>query len=152
MGSYTSNIPSVIKQMQGIRPKIDRKVAALVKQLIMKIDISVHDKTPVWSGLAIRNMIWTKGQPNSTEYPEIKQGSVEDEGRRPANAAAARRTRDAQLSGVGKNPYGVWYLSNASHHIFELEAGNLPSPDRSRVPPGGMFGLTYAQLRAGMGV
>ena len=152
MGAYTSNIPSVIKQMQGIRPKIDRKVAALVKQLIMKIDISVHDKTPVWSGLAIRNMIWTKGQPNSTEYPEIKQGSVEDEGRRPANAAAARRTRDAQLSEVGKNPYGVWYLSNASHHIFELEAGNLPSPDRSRVPPGGMFGLTYAQLRAGMGV
>lgn len=152
MGAYSSNIPSVIKQMQGIRPKIDRKVASLVKRLIMKIDISVHEKTPVWSGLAIRNMIWTKGQPNATEYPELKQGSVEDEGRRPANAAAARRTRDAQLGGAHKNPYGVWYLSNASHHIFELEAGNLPSPDRSRVPPGGMFGLTYAQLRAGMGV
>lgn len=151
MGAYRSNIPEVISRMGGIEAKINRKVAALVRRLILQIDISVHQKTPVWSGLAIRNMIWTKGRPNTTEYPEIKIGDVTDESRRPANAAAAQRTRDAELAKVGKKPFGVWYLSNASHHIFELEAGNLPSPDRSRVPPGGMFGLTYAQLRAGMG-
>lgn len=151
MSAYSSNIPEIISRMSGIEDRLNKKVARLVRSLIMRIDISVHEKTPVWSGLAIRNMIWSAGSPNTTQYPEIKQGSVEDEGRRPANAAAARRTRDSVLSTVGKKPYGVWYLSNASHHIFELEAGNLPSPERSRVPPGGMFGLTYAQLRAGMG-
>lgn len=144
---FKSNISSVIPRMQMIPARIERKVADLVRALILKIDVSVHDKTPVWSGLAIRNMIWTQGSPNTTEYPAIESGSVENEGRRSANAAAARATRDAAMKMT--KPYGVWYLSNASKHIFDLEAGKLPSPERSRVPAGGMFGLTYAQLRAG---
>lgn len=145
--TYTSNIEQVIARMQRIPPRLDRKVAEVVRKLILAIDISVHDKTPVWSGLAIRNMIWTKGTPNTREYSEITAGDVENEGRRSANAAAARQTRDEILK--FNSPYGIWYLSNAAHHIFELEAGKLPSPERSRVPPGGMFGLTYAMLRNG---
>lgn len=148
--AYTSNIEQVITRMQRIPAKIDRQVAELVRKLIMVIDVSVHEKTPVWSGLAIRNMIWTVGSPNTREYPEIKLGTVENEGRRDANAAAARQSRDEVLN--FKKPYGVFYLSNASKHIFDLEAGKLPTPARSRVPPGGMFGLTYAQVRNGMGV
>lgn len=148
--AYSSNIEQVISRMSRIPAKIDRQVAGLVRKLIMIIDVSVHEKTPVWSGLAIRNMIWTTGQPNSHEYGEIKIGSVENEGRRDANAQAARQTRDAVMA--FKKPYGVFYLSNASKHIFDLEAGKLPTPGRSRVPPGGMFGLTYAQVRNGMGV
>lgn len=147
---YSSNIEQVIARMQQLPKKIDAKMARLVKALVMKIDTSVHDKTPVWSGLAVRNMIWTTGRPNTTEFEEIKQGSIENEGRRNANAAAARQTRDAVLN--FKKPYGIWYLSNASEHIFDLEAGKLPSPDRSRVPPGGMFGLTYAEVRSGVAV
>ena len=148
--TYKSNIADIIARLEKVPARIDRRVASLVKRLIMTIDISLHEKPPVWSGLAIRNMIWTTGQPNTTEYPEIKSGEVTDEGRRAANAAAARRSRDMVMK--INNPYGVWYLSNASKHIFELEAGRLPTPERSRVPSGGMFGLTYAQVRAGMGV
>jgi len=146
---YTSNIDQVIARMQHIPRKIDAKVARIIRQLVMTIDISVHEKTPVWSGLAIRNMIWTMNKPNTHEFEEIKIGTVEGEGRRDANAAAARQTRDEVLK--FKKPYGVWYLSNASKHIFDLEAGKLPTPDRSRVPPGGMFGLTYAQVKNGVG-
>lgn len=147
--AFTSNIEQVIGRMGNIPKKIDAQVARLIRKLIMVIDVSVHEKTPVWSGLAIRNMIWTMDRPNTHEFEEIKSGTVEDEGRRDANAAAARQTRDAVMK--FKKPYGVFYLSNASKHIFDLEAGKLPSPERSRVPPGGMFGLTYAQVRNGMG-
>jgi hypothetical protein len=144
---YRSNIESIIPRMQQIPARIEGRVSAMVRRLIMTIDISVHDKTPVWSGLAIRNMIWTVGAPNTQEFAAIETGEVENEGRRSANAAAARRTRDTVMK--FNHPYGVWYLSNASRHIFDLEAGKLPSPDRSRVPPGGMFGLTYAMVRNG---
>lgn len=141
---YTSNIPEITIRMARIPAEIDKRILRIVKKAIMAIDRGVHDKTPVWSGLAIRNMIWSEGQPNTVEYPEIKIGKVENEGRRDANAAAARRS----LSALNfRNPYSVWYLSNASHHIAELEAGQLPSPERSRVPPGGMFGLTYSDVR-----
>lgn len=148
--TYTSNIDSIIARMEKIPQRIEKKIALLVRQLIIEIDQSVHEKTPVWSGLAVRNMIWTTGQPNRSEFPAIKQGSLEGEGRRAANESAARQTRDAVLK--FKKPYGVFWLSNAANHIVDLEAGKLPSPQRSRVPPGGMFGLTYAQVRAGIGV
>ena len=150
---YKSNIQQVTARMQRDIPRqINRRVAMIVKRLIMEIDISVHEKTPVWSGSAIRNMIWSRDRENTTEYPEIKVGEVTGEGRRSANASAARQTRDALLQSIDAKPFGVFFLSNASKHIFDLEAGKLPSPDRSRVPPGGMFGLTYAQVRAGTGV
>lgn len=141
---YTSNIDAVIARMRLIPDEIEKMVQKKVQRVIMAIDAGVHAKTPVWSGLAIRNMIWTEGQPNTQEYPAIAVGNVENEGRRSANAAAARQTLKALSF---KKPYSVWYLSNAAHHIAELEAGKLPSPDRSRVPPGGMFGLTYSDVK-----
>lgn len=147
--SYTSNIPSVIKRMQQIPIDLKAEVTGLVTKIIYALDIGVHEKTPVWSGLAIRNMIWSVGTPNETEYPEIKSGDVTNEGRRSANEAAARNTRESVLAAVHQNPFGQFWLSNAAHHIYELEMGQLPSPQRSRVPPGGMFGLTYAQVKAG---
>jgi hypothetical protein len=146
---YSSNILAVVNELRQVPKKIDAKVAKVVRNFIMRVDISVHEKTPVWSGLAVRNHIWTIGTPNTTEFEELKIGSVEGEGRRDANEAAARQSRDKVLN--FKTPYAIFYLSNASKHIFDLEAGKLPSPDRSRVPPGGMFGLTYAEVRAEMG-
>jgi len=146
---YRSNIPQVISRMQRIPAKIEKRMIQLVTRAILRVDEGVHEKTPVWSGLAIRNMIWTKSRPNSREFDEIKSGEVTDEGRRAANAAAARQTRDGILKGI--KPFGVWYLSNASKHIFELEAGMLPSPERTRVPSGGMFGLTFAEVRNSIG-
>lgn len=143
--AFTSNIDAIIARIQAeIKPEIEKRIVKAVRAAIMAIDKGVHEKTPVWSGLAIRNMIWSERKPNTQEYPEIKSGTVEDEGRRSANAAAARAT----LASLNfSKPYSVWYLSNASHHIVELEAGQLPSPERSRVPAGGMFGLTYSDVK-----
>jgi hypothetical protein len=149
---YTSNIATVTAKMEVEIPRaIATRMAKMVKKIIMAIDVGVHEKTPVWSGLAIRNMIWTRDAPNMQQFNAIEVGDVHGEGRRDANASAARQTRDTLLRTISNNPYGVFYLSNASHHIFDLEAGQLPSPDRSRVPPGGMFGLTYAEVRSGIG-
>lgn len=144
---WSSNIDQVCAQLSKEPEKITREIAKKMKKIVFAIDQGVHAKTPVWSGRAIRNMIWSKNRPNSTEYEEIKSGSVENEGRRGANAAAARQSLTALDF---KNPFGIYYLSNVAHHIVELEAGLLPSPDRSRVPPGGMFGLTYSEVKRGL--
>jgi len=147
---YTSNIESVCERMERIPARIETIVAGQVLKIVYAIDVGVHEKTPVWSGRAIRNMIWSEGTPNRTEFEEIKSGNVENEGRRSANAAAARQTLNTIVGRIKRNPFGAFYLSNAAKHIYELETGQLPSPERSRVPPGGMFGLTYAQVRAGI--
>lgn len=149
---YTSNIDEIIAALGQTPDKIRRKVGRIVVSTIRRIDTGVHQKTPVWSGKAIRNMIWTKGAPNATEFEEIKVGDVENEGRRPANAGAARQSLDRVVQEAQRKPFGEFWLSNCASHILELEAGKLPSPERSRVPPGGMFGLTYAEVRASIGV
>lgn len=141
---WTSNIPEVAARLQQEPEKITRLVGRLMKKAVYVIDKGVHTKTPVWSGKAVRNMIWSKNRPNTREFPEIEVGSIDGEGRRGANEAAARRT----LASLDFNkPFGVYYLSNVAEHIMELEAGQLPSPERSRVPPGGMFGLTYSEVK-----
>lgn len=142
--SFSSNIPQINKRLRGASGRIGEKIAERIETLLSTIDAGVHDKTPVWSGLAVRNMIWTTGKPNTVEYPAIETG-LDGEQRRGPNEEAARATLTAI---VVKRPFSIYYLANAAHHIVDLEHGLLPSPERSRVPKGGMFGLTYAEVTA----
>jgi hypothetical protein len=142
---YTSNIDAIIAQMQGIEDKVKRQFAKLVSRVVLEIDTTIHPRTPVWSGRAIRNMIWTRGAPNATEYEPIGGGEV-GEGRRGPNSAAAHATRQALDF---SNPFATYWLSNNAHHIGDLEAGNLPYPGKH--PVDGMFGITYAEVVAKLG-
>ncbi|QIV65819.1 hypothetical protein Cp1R7AA1_215 [Mesorhizobium phage Cp1R7A-A1] len=142
---FTSNIDAIIAQMQGIEDRIKKHVAKIVSRVVLEIDTAIHPRTPVWSGRAIRNMIWTKGAPNTTEYSPIGSGEA-GENRRGPNSAAAHATREALDF---SNPFAVYWLTNNAHHIEELEAGNLPYPGKH--PAGGMFGITYAEVVAKLG-
>lgn len=141
MAIYRSNIAQVTRALAREPEKVAALVRAKVIEVTGYINRKVHDRTPVWSGLAIRNMIWTKDTPNLVEIPAIAAGS-EGEGRRGANSAAAWATYSALNFA---RPFGRYVLSNAAHHIVDLEAGLLPTPERSRVPPGGIFFLTYQE-------
>jgi hypothetical protein len=142
---FTSNIDEIIARMQRIEGEITKQFAKLVSRVVLEIDNTIHPRTPVWSGRAVRNMIWTRGSPNAVQYDPVG-GGEEGEARRGPNAAAARATRqNLNFS----NPFGVYWLSNNAHHIEELEAGNLPYPGKH--PVDGMFGITYAEVVAKLG-
>lgn len=142
---YTSNIDEIIARLSQTPKKIRAHVSKIVCRVVHEIDRTIHPKTPVWSGRAIRNMIWTKGAPNATEYEPIAVGDVGD-GRRAMNSAAARQSLDALDF---KNPFNTYWLSNNAKHIVELEAGLLPYPGKH--PVDGMFGMTYAEVVAKLG-
>lgn len=143
MSVYRSNISQVVRGLAQEPAKVVALVQAKLMRVTSYINKSVHDRTPVWSGLAIRNMIWTMNSPNLAEISAIASGP-EGEGRRGANAAAAQATFSALNF---RRPFGKYFLSNAAHHIGELEAGQLPSPDRSRVKPGGIFFITHQEVK-----
>lgn len=143
---YRSNIRDVTRRMRGIPTRIEAKLTTKLHAVLHAIDDGVHKRTPVWSGRAVRNMIWTKNIPNGTEFAPIGSGDpgptnsmpLGSEPRRPANETAARAT----LKAIGlKRPFGIYYLTNVARHIGDLEHGKLPSPERSR-SPAGMFGVT----------
>lgn len=143
--NFSSNIDAVIAALRKVPKNVERRFSKIIQRTVIQIDESIHERTPVWSGRAIRNMIWQKGSPNSIEFEPIGAGE-EGEGRRGANSAAARSSREALDF---KNPFDIYYLSNNARHIVELEAGLLPYPGKH--PAGGMFGMTYAEVITKLG-
>lgn len=111
----------------------------------------ITSKTPVWSGQALRNWVWTVGQPNSAPaapalgtMPPGPTNSMPlgTEPRRPINQAAA----DASFAKIStKNPYQQFWLSNNSPDILGLEYGELPTKTTSRSPRG-MVRVTVQNL------
>ena len=111
----------------------------------------VTSKTPVWSGQALRNWVWSVGQPNTSPAMEalgtIAKGPTNSmplgvEPRRPINQAAA----DASFAQIStRNPYQQFWLSNNSPDIMGLEYGELPTRASSRSPRG-MVRVTVQNL------
>ena len=128
--------------------KLERLFAQNLDNLIRDIDRHIKMVTPVNTGQAVRNYIWTRGSPNGTVFDAIDNGppgptnsmSLGEEPRRAPNEQAAARSI-ASLGVVG-DPFGVIYLTNRSPDIVGLEAGSLPGPPLRSRSPQGMFGIT----------
>jgi hypothetical protein len=104
--------------------------------------------TPVNTGQAVRNYVWTIGAPNSAALPAIDNGPpgptnsmpLGQEPRRHANEEAA----DATLLTLNMaNPFQTFICSNVSPDIEGLELGILPGPPWKSRSPNGMFGLVH---------
>jgi len=112
----------------------------------------ITSKTPVWSGQALRNWVWSVGSPNTSPAKPamgtMPPGATNSmplgaEPRRPVNQAEA----DASLARINwqRNPYQQFWFSNNAPDIMGLEYGLLPSPSRSRSPKG-MVRVTVQNL------
>lgn len=123
------------------------RAAGNITTMIHEIDEHIKALTPVYTGQAVRNYIWTAGAPNTTVYDAIEQGEtgqtnnmpLGNEPRRAVNEAAAAQSLGALNLG---NPFQTFYLTNLSPDIEGLELGILPGPPLSSRSPNGMFGLT----------
>lgn len=132
---------------------LEQRFAANLEDVVREIDDHIKSVTPVNTGQAVRNYIWTIGTPNAVTYDAIDSGPVGRtnqmalgvEPRRPANEqAAAESITNLNLRG---NPFGVIYLTNLSPDIVGLEAGTLPGPPLRSRSPNGMFGITAQYIK-----
>lgn len=127
---------------------LERRFAQNLHALVEDVDRHIKSVTPVNTGQAVRNYIWTRGSPNSTVFDAIDNGppgptnsmTLGDEPRRAPNEAAAARS--LSTLGLLNDPFGVIYLTNLAPNIQGLEAGSLPGPPLRSRSPNGMFGIT----------
>jgi hypothetical protein len=144
MIEMSTNISDVIAGFDKIEGRIKAQITERVRSAVEFIDSKVHERTPVWSGRAVRNMIWTMESPNQTEFEPIASPAEFSEARRSANTEAARETMKALRF---DDPFHSFILSNNAAHIGLIEDGSAPTPERSR-SPNGVFAITVADVMA----
>lgn len=129
---------------------LERKFTQNLGQLIEDIDDHIKSLTPVNTGQAVRNYIWSVGAPNAMVFDAIDNGppgptnnmALGSEPRRGVNEEAAGRS--LTTLNLQQNPFAQIYLTNLSPDIEGLEFGLLPGPPLRSRSPQGMFGVTAA--------
>lgn len=133
---------------------LERRFAQNLDELVNEIDTHIKSLTPVNTGQAVRNYIWSRGIPNSVVFSAIDNGdpghtntmALGTEPRRDVNESAAAESLGTL--GINANPFGVFYLTNNSPDIVGLEMGILPGPPFKSRSPRGMFGVTDQTFNA----
>lgn len=119
-----------------------------IEQIAIETDAMIKALTPVNTGQAVRNYIWTVGAPNQIVYDAIDNGptghtnsmALGAEPRRGPNEDASHATLLALNFG---NPFQAFFLTNLSPDIGGLELGTLPGPPLKSRSPNGMFGIVH---------
>lgn len=133
--------------------QLENRIARNISNLIHDIDGFIKSVTPVNTGQAVRNYIWSMNSPFMGTFDAIDNGppgptnsmALGSEPRRQVNESAAAES----ISSLDlRNPFGVIYLTNNSPDIVGLEMGLLPGPPLKSRSPQGMFGITQAHFNA----
>lgn len=140
-----------IKAMEKEKDVPDTWMRAKLSFAINFVHESVTSKTPVYTGQALRNWVWSVGQPNSggemealgnMDPGQTSKMRLGTEPRRPVNQAAV----DASKRSLNlRNPYKSFWFTNNASTIRDLEYGLLPTAERSR-SPNGMVRVTMQNL------
>lgn len=133
---------------------LEQRFAQNITNLVHEIDTHIKALTPVNTGQAVRNYIWTRDTPNMITFEAIDNGppgptntmSLGTEPRRAINESAAADSLGNLM--IGSNPFGKIILSNVSPDIVGLEMGILPGPPLKSRSPKGMFGITSVYFNA----
>jgi hypothetical protein len=147
------NADEFLKGLGKCLDGVEKCVGTEVKGIVNYIDKKVHERTPVHSGQAVRNMIWSQGtgggggealeaihEPEATGY--TSQMGLGEEPRRKANQDAAQATLHALNF---ENPFTVYTLANHSPDIGMIEDGSSGIAGKSRAP-NGVFAITVAEV------
>ena len=131
---------------------LEKKFAQNLDALVDEIDGHIKSLTPVNTGQAVRNYIWSVGLPSSVVHEAIDNGppgptnsmALGTEPRRSVNEAAAAESLGSL--NLLANPFQTVYLTNNSPDIQGLELGLLPGPPLKSRSPQGMFGITQSYI------
>lgn len=153
MGSVIPNIDAVYAAAVKDIDDLAVRIGTNIKTIVIEADTMLKALTPVWSGQAVRNYIWTTDIPFAGVYEAIDSGPTGHtnsmplgaEPRRPANEAAAAESLVAVNIG---NPFQNFICRNNSPDIEGLELGLLPEPPLKSRSPNGMFVLVDTFIKA----
>lgn len=134
--------------------KLEKKFARNLHWVVDEIDKHIKAVTPVNTGQAVRNYVWTRESPNTIVFDAIDNGdpgptnsmALGQEPRRGVNEAAAAESLTS-LNLLG-DPFGEIILTNNAPNIEGLEKGLLPGPPLRSRSPSGMFGITASYINA----
>lgn len=131
--------PGILRaKKKAINDEITKEMSKLLREIVMVMHETVHERTPVWEGTAVANFQWSQSQPFYGTIDPVESGptgktskmSVGAEPRRSANQALS----DASLNNIDfSKPFRQLFLTNNAEHFELLESGSAPTPDRSRV-------------------
>lgn len=132
---------------------LEARFASRVESLIHEVDAEIKALTPVYTGQAVRNMIWSMDVPDEVTHEAIDNGptghtnqmALGQEPRRKVNEDAAAESLAALDF---KSPFHRYFLTNNSPDIVGLELGTLPPPPMKQRSPNGMFKLIDAFIKA----
>lgn len=153
MGAVIPNKEAARKAALASIAKMEQRAVTNVSRLIHDIDGFIKARTPVNTGSAVRNYIWTTDTPFSGYHDPIDNGdpgptnsmTLGTEPRRAVNeAAAAESLGNLDMS----NPFQHFILTNNDPDIEGLEMGLLPGPPLASRSPNGMFGVAQAYFTA----
>jgi hypothetical protein len=153
MITMSTNSAEFISGLDKIGAGIRAKIAARVKEIVFYIDMKAHARTPVFTGQAVRNMIWATGSANGTTHeaiaspPETGHTSMMGLGEEPRRAANTEAARATLLALDFKDPLKAYCLANQSPDIGLIEDGSAGIPGKSRAPSG-VFAITIAEVMA----
>lgn len=138
-----------MKSIRDLEARATKNIAALIED----VDAHIKSLTPVWSGQAVRNYIWTVNTAYGGVLEAIDNGptgptnsmTLGTEPRRGINEDAAAQSLGSL--NLGK-PFQTFILTNNSPDIEGLEFGRFPTPPLKSRSPNGMFGLVNTFVNA----
>lgn len=136
------------KAMESIA-RLEQNFGKNIQVITITAQKMLESLTPVNTGQAVRNYVWTIGEPNEIAQPAIDNGPPGPTNSMPLGAEPRRHVNeeaaDATLLGLNlSNPFQTFICSNVSPDIEGLELGILPGPPWKSRSPNGMFGLVQA--------
>ena len=151
---FRTNSASFLTRIKQEPKKVERKLLTIVRKSIKYAHQSITSKTPVFTGTALSNYVWSTGSPSSSFSGDPGGGptgqtnrmALGSEPRRPSAQAKADASRDAVL--LTLDPFQKFFLTNNTPHIMGLEYGRFPLPPLNQRSPNGMYRVTLAALKA----
>ena len=146
MFNYSSNANDFLQQLAKLYPEFEEEAGEYEREFVIALNKRILALTPVWEGDSIANYVWSVGSPLLSHRDPIGSGppghtnqmSLGEEPRRPANEALVRESLATVLA--AKLPADI-YMTNSAEGIVDLEYGQRPTPQTSRVSGAGMVRL-----------
>lgn len=150
MARISPNVNSFLAGLQKSPDRLKARMTTLVRKIVSFTHEGVTSRTPVWTGQALRNYVWSTGTPAvgfkgrpSGETGETNKMAV---GSEPLRAPAQAEADASKAALTFSDPYQKFYLTNNTPHIIGLEYGRYPLPPLRQRSPAGMVRVTVQEL------
>lgn len=158
--SIGMNTGGFAKALARFEASIEHKYKRALVGFAVHVNERLLARTPVWEGTTLRNWQWSLRSPKKSVLLAEGQGippgptnqmALGSEPRRGVNEEAQRADFAIFLSELMAQPkVPNIFLTNPAPNAMAVEYGQVPSPERSRTPAGGVARMAVYEALAVM--